>query len=79
MSWAELPNPIRDTAERVLTRTQLAVFVLELAGLNDRRIAFALNMSRRTVRDHLHAITGKLNRAGIHQTEDGTWTHKEAA
>jgi DNA-binding CsgD family transcriptional regulator len=73
VSWSTLPLEIREVAERVLTRMQLRVWVLELAGLSERRIAEKLKLSRWTIRDHHQAAYRELRRAGVRQHADGTW------
>ncbi len=53
MSWKDLTEQQRQHARDVLTKRQLDVLTLHLAGCSQRRIATMLNLKRTTVRDHL--------------------------
>lgn len=78
MTWASLPRDVQAVAEQVLTRKQLDVFKLELAGATTRRTALMCGVSRWTVREHLDAAHDKLERAGVRHGHEG-WTLEEAA
>lgn len=79
MSWSSLPPDIRTTTERVLTRKQLDVFKLTLAGLGTRRISDMLLITRSTVRSHQHDAHTALEQAGIRRDASGRYYRKEAA
>ena len=79
MSWSTLPPHIRDIAERELTKPQLEAWKLELAGLSQRRIAYALTISRGAVKDRIENAYLTLRKHGIDQDKFGNWTRKDAA
>lgn len=60
MSWAGLPPNLRTIAERDLTRKQLDVLKLTLAGWGTRRIANYLGVAEPTARAHRDAAYRKL-------------------
>ncbi len=60
MTWNTLPPATRATAEQLLTRKQLDILKLHLAGYGIRRISLALDISPSTVRSHLDRATQKL-------------------
>ena len=53
MSWNQLPPAHREQLARQLTPRQHDVYVLWLAGCSYDTIANYLNISKRTVREHL--------------------------
>lgn len=63
MSWSTLPPTIQNTATRALTRRQLDVLKLHLAGCGTRRIATMLDLSEPTIREHLRRAKANLARA----------------
>lgn len=63
MSWNQLPVNIRETATGALTRRQLDVLKLHLAGCGTRRIATMLDLSEPTIREHLRRAKANLARA----------------
>lgn len=73
MSWRELPQDVRSTAENVLTRKQLDVWKLWLAGCSSRRIALMLMVSRSTVRSHLEDGMIRLSQAGVRVSAEGVY------
>jgi DNA-binding NarL/FixJ family response regulator len=65
MSW---PKPRQHLTEADFTSAQLTVLHLTARGLPDKLIAFKLNRSYHTIRDHqrvLLAATGFRNRAAL--------------
>lgn len=60
MSWNTLPPHIKQTAEAELTRKQLDVLKLTLAGWGTRRIANYLGVAEPTARAHRDAAYRKL-------------------
>lgn len=52
MAYADLDPPTRAVAEKVLTRKQLDVFKMWMAGMSDQRIAHTLDISTSTARGH---------------------------
>lgn len=79
MAWRDLDTHTQQTIRRALTPKQLDVFILHLAGCSPYRISLMLTVSRRTVRDHLHAAHIRLAAAGVHQDASGRYYTKEAA
>lgn len=79
MSWNTLDPHIRHTAEQVLTRKQLDVWKLHLAGLGTRRIADMLHITRSTTRTHLADTHTRLEQAGIHLDASGHYHQEHAA
>lgn len=80
MTWSRLDPAIQAVAERVLTRKQLDVWKLMLAGNSQYRISIMLLVTRRTVRTHLHDGHVKLLANGVRLRDDGTYyLEKEAA
>lgn len=63
MSWNTLDPTIRQLAERELTRKQLDVLKLHLAGCGTRRIATMLSISEPTAREHLRLAKLRLAQA----------------
>jgi DNA-binding CsgD family transcriptional regulator len=61
MSWRTLPPHVRQAAEHALTRKQLDVLKLHLAGCGTRRIATMLSISEPTAREHLRRAKARLN------------------
>lgn len=62
MSWRLLDPRIRHIAERVLTAKQLQAYLLDAYGMSEADIATHLRISRRSVRDRLHAADIKITR-----------------
>ncbi len=60
MSWNQLPTHTRIELQGRLTKRQLDILTLHLAGCSQRRIATMLNLDRSTVRDHLAIGLTKL-------------------
>jgi DNA-binding CsgD family transcriptional regulator len=60
MSWKTLDPNIQTIATRELTRKQLDVLKLHLAGCGTRRIATMLDISEPTAREHLRRARAKL-------------------
>lgn len=79
MSWQQLPTEVREAAQAVLTPKQLDVFKLTLAGCSPYRISVMLSVSRRTVRDHIHASHIRLEQAGVRRDASGRYYQQEAA
>lgn len=79
MSWNTLDPTIKAIAQQALTRRQLDVWKLHLAGLGQRRIADMLQITRSTVRSHLHDAHQTLARNGVHRDRTGRYYRKEAA
>lgn len=60
MSWNHLTPELQTIAQQVLTRKQLDVLKLHLAGCGTRRIATMLDISEPTAREHLRRALAKL-------------------
>ena len=60
MSFQSLSPEIKELAERELTRKQLDVFKLWLAGAGTTRIALMLDIAEPTARGHLTRAKQKL-------------------
>lgn len=60
MTWNQLHPDHRLLAENTLTRKQLDVYKLHLAGCGTRRIALMLDISQSTARTHLARAHQKL-------------------
>ena len=60
MTYANLPPTVQAAAERELTRKQLDVLKLWLAGAGTTRISVMLNISEPTARGHLRRALQKL-------------------
>lgn len=58
--WLDIPEAIRQIAESSLTRKQLVAYQLSSNGLSEQRLAVYLGISRRAVRDRLHAADVKI-------------------
>lgn len=58
--YASLPPAVRQAAEQHLTRKQLDVLKLYLAGFGTRRIAALLGIAEPTAREHLRRATERL-------------------
>lgn len=52
MSWKDLTDSERQRARDRLTRRQLDVYTLHLAGCSQRQIATMLGLTKTTVADH---------------------------
>ena len=61
MSYANLQPDVRALAERELSRRQLEVLKLHLAGRTMRQIALALDIAPSTVTSHLWRAKQKLS------------------
>lgn len=79
MSFATLPPDVREIAERTLTRKQLDVFKLHLAGCSYRRIATMLEIGVSTVRSHLDAAHHRLEREGVERSGFRTYAVRRVA
>ena len=69
VKYSELPDTTREIAERELTRKQLDVLKLWLAGAGTARIATMLDISEATARGHLKRARQKL-KIHLRRTED---------
>lgn len=65
MSWTTIDPRVQDIAQTVLTDKQRQVFILLLAGYDDRRISEATGKARGTIRDHAAAVYRNLRNAGV--------------
>lgn len=54
MSWRDLTDQERQRAHDRLTKRQLDVYTLHLAGCSQRQIATMLSLAKTTVADHIH-------------------------
>lgn len=79
MSWNELPEEVQAVAMLTLTRKQLDVFKLRLAGCSWGRMVVMLGSPRSTLRTHYESAHARLLIAGVHVREDGSYYRKEAA
>lgn len=69
MGFTDLPPELRTTAQRVLTRKQLDVLKLRLAGMSFRAIGNTLDVDEATVRGHWQRAVRKL-RPHVEQLDD---------
>lgn len=56
MSWRDLTEQQRQHARETLTKRQLDVYTLTLAGCSQRQIATMLGLTKTTVADHQRRI-----------------------
>jgi transcriptional regulator len=63
VAWKDVPEDVREQAERVLTERQLETLKLRTAGLSWRRIADAYNCTPEAVRGCHDRATLKLRRS----------------
>lgn len=60
MSWNDLPPDLRSALETRLTKGQLDVLTLHLAGCSQRRTADMLGIARTTVKDRLRTALNTI-------------------
>lgn len=60
MSWRDLTDPERQRARDRLTKRQLDVYTLHIAGCSQRQIATMLGLTKTTVADHIHRALALL-------------------
>jgi DNA-binding NarL/FixJ family response regulator len=60
VSWSTLPPELQKIAETKLTRKQLDVLKLHLAGYGTRRIATTLGVAEPTAREHLRRALDRI-------------------
>ncbi len=63
MSWSALPDDLKQVAVDNLTRKQLDVLKLHLAGCSTGRIGRMLDITEPTARGHLEAAHRNMRRA----------------
>lgn len=66
MSWSQLDPKTKRRIEKRLTKRQLDVLILTLAGCSQRRIATMLTLHRSTVQDHLR-IAHTVHQEELHR------------
>lgn len=81
MTWPQLPQPIRDKAQAILTPSQLETWQLwlEATSMTPERglrwIAQELDRDKKSISDRLERVKRKLHQNGIYQDINGNWHH----
>lgn len=71
MTWVQIDLEVRRFVATTLTVPQLEAWRLSIDGYSERRMAHALGVSRRAVRDRLEHADLRLRKAGLEQDAKG--------
>jgi hypothetical protein len=77
MTFASLPDDVREIAIRELTEKQLEAFIYECSGLGVQRIARMVGVTKGAIVGRLDGAHLKLGKAGVRQDEFGRWSVEE--